>query len=40
MGFFSDNQGEENKPSENDQLTSHFQSFFLISPEQRVKLEK
>ena len=30
--------GMENKSSENDQLTGYFQSFFLISPEQTVKL--
>ena len=29
---------EKKKSSENDQSTGHFQSFFLISPEQRVKL--
>ena len=28
------------KSSENDQLTGHFQSFFLISLEQTVKLVK
>ena len=32
--------GYDKKSSENDKLTGHFQSFFLISPEQTVKLVK
>ena len=41
--FFSDlgrggGRKKNKKSSENDQLTGHFQSFFLISPEKTVKL--
>ena len=32
--------GDEQKSSENDQLTGHFQSFFLISPEKNSKSSK
>ena len=39
--FFSDlglgGRGDEKKSSKNDQLTGHFQSFFLISPEKLVR---
>ena len=39
--FFGGGEGgtkKKEKSSGNDQLTGHFQSFFLISPEQTVKL--
>ena len=32
------NSEKKKKSSENDQLTGHFQSIFLISPEKTVKL--